>query len=95
MAAHVERLPTEKDGIGAEVFSNLLRVERIKLLAVFPVKQFRVFRLQKPAGRSKRHVPLNPVEPGHSLTDGYSIGMLPALGKVLGGNHAFALLSPL
>jgi hypothetical protein len=46
MATHVERLPTQNDGIGAEVLSNLLRIERIKLLVVFPVKQYRVFRVQ-------------------------------------------------
>jgi hypothetical protein len=50
MAAHVERLPTQNDGIGAEVLSDLLWDERFKLLAVFPVKQVRVFRFQKPRG---------------------------------------------
>jgi hypothetical protein len=38
MAPHVERLPTEQNGIGTEFFANLLCVERIKLFAVFPIK---------------------------------------------------------
>ena len=45
MATHIERLPTQKDGIGAKRLSNLFCVERIKLLAVFPVEQFWIFRL--------------------------------------------------
>jgi hypothetical protein len=35
------------------------------------VKQFGVFRLQKPARRSKGHVSFSPIEPGHSLADGH------------------------
>ena len=50
MAPHIERLPTQNDGVGAEVLSNLLCVERIKLPAVFPVQQFWVF----PGGTSVR-----------------------------------------
>src|SRR6266536_4196904 len=46
MTPHVERLPAEQNGVGAEVLGNLLYVQRIKLLAVFPVGQFRVSRFQ-------------------------------------------------
>jgi len=53
MTPHVKRLPAEQNGVGAEVLGNLLYVQRIELLAVFPVEQFRVSRFQKPAGRSK------------------------------------------
>ena len=50
VAPHVKRLPAKQNGIGAEVLSNLLCVEQIKLLAVFPVQQFWVF----PGGTSVR-----------------------------------------
>ena len=36
MATHTKRLPTQNDGIGAEFFGNLPRVERIKLLERSP-----------------------------------------------------------
>src|SRR5437870_9947830 len=95
MAAHVKRLPTEKDGIRADGLSYVLRVERVKLLAVFPVKQFGIFRLQKPAGRSKRHVSLPRVELGHSLADGHRVGMRPALREVGSGDHRSPYFRPL
>jgi hypothetical protein len=53
MATHIERLPTQKNGIGAEIPGNLLCVQGFKLLAVSPVEKFRVFRLQEPAGRGR------------------------------------------
>ena len=40
MATHIERLPTQNDGIGAEVLGNLLCVQRIKALAVSPIDYF-------------------------------------------------------
>ncbi len=73
MATHIERIPTQNDGIGAEVFNNLLRVERTKLLAVFPVKQFWAFRFQKPMGRSQRQAALSPIEPGYSQANGHRL----------------------
>ena len=73
MATHLERSPTQNDGIGAKVFSNLLCVERIKRLAVLPVKQFWVFRFQKPTGRSQRHVALSPIELGHPQANGHRL----------------------
>jgi hypothetical protein len=43
MAPDVERLPTEQNGVGAKLLSNLLRGEQFKLFAVFPVEQFGSF----------------------------------------------------
>jgi hypothetical protein len=53
MAAHVERLPAEKDGIGAKLLSNLSCVQRSELLVVFPVKQFWVFCFEEPSGGAR------------------------------------------
>src|SRR5438034_750553 len=87
MAPDVERLPAKQNSIGAKVLRDLFRVEGVKLLAVFPVKQFGVFRLQKPAWWSKRHVPLSLIEPGHALADGYGLRMLRAFGEIGSRNH--------
>jgi len=38
MTRHVKGLPTEQNGIRTDVLGNVVRVERMKLLAVFPVK---------------------------------------------------------
>src|SRR6266568_3512604 len=95
MAPHVERFPAKQNGVGSEFLGNLSRVQSRKLLAVFPVKQFGVFRLQKPARRSKGHVSFSPIEPRHSLADGYRVRMPRTLGKIRGSNHTFALLSPM
>jgi len=64
MAPHVERLPTQQNGIGTEVLGNLLGVQGVKLLAVFPIEQFWVFRLQKPARWSQTQVAFSPGKTG-------------------------------
>jgi hypothetical protein len=45
MTPDVERLRAEQNGVETEVLGNLLGVDRVKLLAVFAIKQLRVFRL--------------------------------------------------
>jgi len=94
MAPHVKRLPAKQNGIGTEVLGNLLCVQRINLLAVFPIEQFGVFRLKQPTRRSKWQISALLVESRNPPADRDGIWVLRALRKIGSRGHSFALLSP-
>src|SRR5437867_11153263 len=87
MAPHVERLPAKQNSIGAEVLRDLFRVESVKLLAVFPVKQRGVFCLEQPDGRRKGRAAATLVEAGNSPADRHGVEMLRAPGEIGSRNH--------